>query len=200
MGRRLAVRLAMLLIPMTLLVPGASAMARTAKNHPLVKSGKNRSGRCPNNRMHPTRSNLSMIDETMRCLIDRERTSRGLHALAPNRDLERLAVTQAKEMVIGEYFGDDSLAGRTPWQRVTNSPYASGARGLTLGQNIGWGTGILATPSAMMSAWMHSPEHRRITLTASYRDIGVGVAPSPPLSGEGSLEGATYTVEFAARN
>lgn len=201
MRRRFAVRFATLLISAVLLLPSASAVARTAKNRSTSKStGRNRSGLCPNTGIHPTPSNLTLVDATIRCLIDRERTSRGLGALQPNRYLQHLAVSQAQEMVIGEYFGDDSLAGQTPWERVTSSHYASGARSLALGQNIGWGTGVLATPSAMMSAWMRSPEHRRITLTAGYRDIGVGVAPSPPRGEEVEIEGATYTVEFAARD
>lgn len=181
-------------------------MARTAKDRSPFKpasrsrsGSRNRSSPCPHTGILPTSRNLALIDESMRCLIDRERTGRGLRSLQPNRDLQRVAADQAQDMVIGEYFGDDSLAGKTPWQRVTRSRYASGAHGLVLGQNIGWGIGALATPSAMMSAWMRSPEHRRITLTADYRDIGVGVAPSPPVEPKGSLEGATYTVEFAAR-
>jgi uncharacterized protein YkwD len=192
MRRRFAVCFAALLISIALLVPGASETALAAKRRPRPIS-------CSDTEIQPTRSNLALVDRTIRCLIDRERTRRGLRALQPNRDLQRLASSQANEMVIGEYFGDDSLAGQTPWQRVTSSHYASGARSVSLGQNIGWGTGALATPAAIMSAWMHSPEHRHITLTAGYRDIGVGVAPSPPRSQEVRLEGATYTVEFAAR-
>jgi uncharacterized protein YkwD len=201
MRRSFAVRFATLVIPMVVLVPCAPALGDAAGARSAAATvASNHSSLCPHTGILPTRSNLELVNMSIRCLIDRERTSRGLHPLHTNRDLQRLATTQAKDMVIGEYFGDDSLGGKTPWQRVTKSAYAAKAKSLSLGQNIGWGTGSLATPSAMVSAWMRSPEHRRITLTAGYQDIGVGIAPAPPISQEGIAEGATYTVEFAARD
>ncbi len=133
------------------------------------------------------------------CLIDRERRVHRRGLLRSNRSLQRIAASQAKEMVIGDYFGDNSRSGWTPIQRIEVSAYASRTHSLAAAQNIGWGTGILATPAAMVRGWMLSPPHRRIMLTSDYRDIGVGIAPAaPPRLTEG-LSRATYTVEFAAR-
>lgn len=97
------------------------------------------------------------------------------------------------------YFGDDSVAGETPWQRITSSPYAVGAQVVAVGQNIGWGTGGLATPEAVVEEWMHSTPHRLIMLSGDYRDVGVGAAPIAPSSLTSEKPGATYTVEFAER-
>ncbi|MFZ1154650.1 MAG: CAP domain-containing protein [Solirubrobacteraceae bacterium] len=133
------------------------------------------------------------------CLIERERRAYHLGLLHSNGSLQRIAASQAKDMVVGDYFGDNSLAGGTPWQRITASQYASGAHSLWAAQNIGWGTDELATPAAMVNGWMLSPPHREIMLTGGYHDVGVGVAPAAPSSLTEGLPGATYTVEFAAR-
>ncbi len=102
-------------------------------------------------------------------------------------------------MVVGDYFGDDTPSGTTPWQRITASPYAIGAHSVAAAQNIGWGTERMATPAGMVSIWMHSAPHRQIVLTGGYRDIGVGVAPAAPTILTKGTPGATYTVEFAVR-
>ena len=102
-------------------------------------------------------------------------------------------------MVVGDYFGDDTPSGTTPWQRITASAYGIGAHSVAAAQNIGWGTQQMATPAGMVSIWMHSAPHRQIVLTGGYRDIGIGVAPAAPTSLTNGAPGATYTVEFAAR-
>jgi uncharacterized protein YkwD len=142
---------------------------------------------------------MSRVVAATLCLIEREREAYHRGLLRPNSSLQRIAAVQAKDMVVGDYFGDNSLEGGTPWQRITTSPYAVGAHNLSTAQNIGWGTAELATPAAMVMGWMLSPPHRQIMLTGSYRDIGVGVAPAAPSSLTNGLPGATYTVEFAVR-
>jgi uncharacterized protein YkwD len=87
----------------------------------------------------------------------------------------------------------------TPAARITATSYAAHAAGFSIGQNIGWGTGLFTTPAQMVAAWMHSPPHRAIILTGAFNDAGVGVTPIVPSDlgvGEG---GATYAIEFAAR-
>ena len=74
-----------------------------------------------------------------------------------------------------------------------------GTRVVAAGQNIGWGTGGLATPQGVVEEWMRSPPHRLILLSSGYRDAGAGVAPIAPSSVTDERPGATYTVEFAAR-
>jgi uncharacterized protein YkwD len=154
---------------------------------------------CSGAYLQPTRADLSQVKAATLCLIERERRVYRVGLLRSNGSLQRIATSQAKEMVIGDYFGDNSLAGSTPMQRIEVSAYASRTKSLAAAQNIGWGTGGLATPAAMVRGWMLSPPHRHIMLTGGYRDVGVGIAPAaPPRLTEG-LPGATYTVEFAAR-
>jgi uncharacterized protein YkwD len=156
-------------------------------------------GRCRGALTLPTTTNHPLIDTAVMCLIDRERAHQQLPALQPNSDLQGIASSLAREMAVHGYFGDDSMSGQTPWQRITSSPYAVGAQVVAAGQNIGWGTGGLATPEGVVDEWMHSPPHRLIILSSGYQDIGVGVAPVAPSSLTNEKPGATYTVEFAER-
>ena len=70
---------------------------------------------------------------------------------------------------------------------------------LLTAQNIGYGTGPNATPAGIVKAWMLSPPHRKIILTAAY-DVGVGVARSVPFGLSNRWLGGAYTVfEFGTR-
>jgi uncharacterized protein YkwD len=154
---------------------------------------------CEGTSLQPTRANLSRVTAATLCLIEHERLAYRLAPLRSNGSLRRIGAKQASEMVIGDYFGDDSLSGWTPMQRIEASAYASRARSLAAAQNIGWGSGTLATPAAMVRAWMLSPPHREIMLSGGYSDIGIGIAPAAPPKLTGGLPGATYAVEFASR-
>jgi uncharacterized protein YkwD len=156
-------------------------------------------GLCSGASLQPTSANLVRVARATLCLIEREREAYHLGLLRANSSLQRIAASQAKDMVVGDYFGDNTPAGGTPWQRITASAYAAGAHSLLAAQNIGWGTEQMATPEGMVAIWMLSPPHREIMLTSGYRDIGVGVAPAAPSSLTEGLPGATYTVEFATR-
>jgi uncharacterized protein YkwD len=150
--------------------------------------------RCAGVDVPPSRANAPAIDAAMLCLVNRERARYGLATLRASGTLHTIASGQARDMVKGRYFGDDSLAGKTPLQRVKAARFSS--RPLTLGQNIGWGSGTMATPRAMVSSWMHSPGHRKITLNPAYRYVGAGVAPGVPRKARGLAVAGTYVLDF----
>ena len=177
------------------LTGGGTAAAGSRATSPALSA----QTRCKDTGLRPTRKDLARIAEATLCLIDRERGAYRLGALRSNGALQQIAAAQAKAMVLGDYFGDDTPTGTTPWQRITASPYGVGAHSVAAAQNIGWGTERMATPAGMVNIWMHSPPHRQIVLTGGFRDIGIGVAPAAPTSLTKGAPGATYTVEFAAR-
>jgi uncharacterized protein YkwD len=173
-----------------------SAASSTTSHAPATTTV---SGHCRGALTLPTRSDIALIDKAVTCLIDRERAHARLAALQPNPDLQGIASSLAREMARDGYFGDDSVVGQTPWQRIASSPYAVGAQVVAVAQNIGWGTGGLATPEGVVEEWMRSTPHRLIMLSSDYRDLGVGAAPIAPSSLTKEKPGATYTVEFAER-
>jgi uncharacterized protein YkwD len=181
----------------TALAPAAAAASsRSASGSPtIVVTPK----ACAHANLRPAPSNLAAIETATLCLINALRKADHRHSLRFNADLHTVAVGQASEMVLGDYFGDDNRAGQTPLQRIVASSYPAHAARVSTAQNIGWGTGPDATPAAMVRAWLLSPPHRKIILTKGYRDIGIGVTPATPASITAGALGATYTVEFGVR-
>lgn len=92
-------------------------------------------------------------------LINRERTSRGLSALAINSDLVAGARRQADAIRdAGRLFHNPDLASvTTGWTK--------------LGENVGYG----GTVSGLHAAFMNSPSHRANVLDPVYTHVGVGV-------------------------
>ena len=149
----------------------------------------------------PSASNSTVVDAATVCLMNRIRRAHRLRPLRRNGALSSIATGQARDMVRGDYFGDQSLSGQSPAARIRASSYflAPSRVRLLTAQNIGWGTGPNATPTGIVNAWMQSPPHRAIILTAAYRDVGVGVAPAVPSQFGSSWTGGTYAVEFGER-
>lgn len=175
----------------------AAVSSRPSRSHtakPLIPQAP-----CAHAELQPNATDLALIDAATLCLINRVRAAHHLRSLRFSWPLQSVASGQAKDMVIGDYFGDRSLSGATPLQRILATPYPGRAWRLSTAQNIGWATGPLATPAGIVEAWMHSPPHRKIILTPSFRDIGVGATPAAPSSLSEGLEGATYTIEFGQR-
>jgi uncharacterized protein YkwD len=154
---------------------------------------------CANANLQPIPSDLAAIDTATLCLVNQVRAVNHLRPLRFSNPLQSVAAGQALDMVQGDYFGDDSPSGETPMQRILATPYSAHAARVNAAQNIGWATGPLATPAAMLQAWMSSPPHRAIILTSSFHDIGVGVSPAAPSSLSQGLTGATYTLELGQR-
>jgi uncharacterized protein YkwD len=154
---------------------------------------------CAGANLSPNAFDRASVDAATLCLIDQVRTAYRLRPLEFNGELWALATSQVNDMVSWNYFADYRPPGLSPLSLLAATRYPAHARSVSVGQNIGWGTGSYATPAAMVLAWMASPEHRSIILTSEYREAGVGVAAAvPPLLGQG-LAGATYAIEFASR-
>src|ERR1700727_344405 len=90
----------------------ASPSAALAQTPPAVARP------CRGANLRPTRTNLAAVDTATACLIDRVRAAAHLHALRANPSLQRVAARPSREMVLGDYFGDDSRSGQTPPPRI----------------------------------------------------------------------------------
>jgi uncharacterized protein YkwD len=125
------------------------------------------------------------------CLVNAERTSRGLRPLRRDADLAKAARGHSADMVRRDYFAHVSPSGRTFKDRVREAGYGRPGQGWRAGENLGWGTQERATPNALVDAWLESSGHRRVLLSSDYREIGVGVATGAPGK---DAPGATYTL------
>ena len=174
---------------------GAVAAEAAATTAPVSSA----SAPCAGANLSPTATDSRTVDAATLCLIDKVRIAHHLRPLRPNHELRMLAASQVDHMVSWNYFSDDRPPGLTPFSLASTTRYPAHARHVSVGENIGWGTGEYATPARMVAGWMASPAHRENILARGYRDAGVGITPAvPPLVGP-QIPGATYAIEFGAR-
>jgi uncharacterized protein YkwD len=175
-----------------------------AKRHPLTRHGRTRpnpaaakSDSCPGASLTPEEGNLETIRAATLCLVNRERAANGEGALQPNAQLQQAAQGHSESMAQEDYFEHTSPNGDTPLSRMRAAGYIFSSQvGYEVGENIGWGTLWLATPNAIVAAWMASPGHRANILDAHFHDTAVGVSPHAPSSLAHGQAGAIYTQDF----
>ena len=130
--------------------------------------------------------------QTTLCLLNQERASRGLGKLRADAKLHRAADGHADDMVAKKYFDHDSKSGASFTTRIKRTGWTRSRCSWTVGENICWGSGSLATPASMVDGWMKSSGHRANILARDFRMIGIGVANGAPTGGSG----ATYATDF----
>ena len=151
---------------------------------------------CPGALDVPTsQAQLDQAADAVTCLVNAERTSRGLKALKRDGDLAQAARGHSRDMARNKYFDHTSPDGDSVGDRIRKAGYGKPGDGWKVGENLGWGTGERATPNALVDAWLNSPPHKKNMLTGSYRELGVGVAGGAP-KGSTDLPGATYTLNL----
>jgi uncharacterized protein YkwD len=150
---------------------------------------------CANTGLIPSSENLQLIREATLCLINQERARNGESPLQVNERLEQAAQSHTNSMVSENYFNHVAPDGETPLQRVQATGYLT-SQTYSIGENVGWATLGLATPQAMVEAWIASPDHLANILESKYRDTAIGIVPSAPASYSEGNPGATYTQEF----
>lgn len=152
---------------------------------------------CGDSTAAPRQLNLHEMRSSVLCLLNRIRARHQLHPLAYNRALRTSASAHSVSMVIHGYFGHEGPGGSMD-SRILRAGYLASAGEFVIGEDIGGGDGLLGSPMAVVSDWMHSPPHRHNILDPHFRDAGVGVARGFPYGGGGRA--ATYTVDFGARS
>jgi uncharacterized protein YkwD len=182
------------LLAAALCAGGSAALA--ARAHGLSHQHGYHMRNCANAGLRPTATNLNLIRAATLCLVDRARAAHGERALHLNWRLDRAAQTHTASMASNNYFQHFGPGGQTPAARMRAAGYISRHVGYEVGENIAWGTFSLATPRAIVSAWMHSPGHRANILDGRYRDTGIGITPRAPTSLAHGQSGAVYTQDF----
>jgi uncharacterized protein YkwD len=133
------------------------------------------------------------------CLMNAERTARALGRLQAEPLLGRVASSYARQMVRGQFFDHTSPGGSTMLARIRSTSYLRDVTSWSVGENLAWGSGSLATPRAMVRAWMQSAEHRANLLDRHFADVGIGVAAGAPVALDPGELGGTYVTDFGRR-
>lgn len=139
----------------------------------------------------------TMVRATL-CVLNAERERYGLRPLKLNKRLSRAARRHAGDMARRNYFGHDSLGGGTFVDRIRRTGYLRGAHRWWVGENLAWGTHGQSAPRAVTQMWMDSPGHRANILSASFSEVGIGLAYGAPVAGRGQ-PAATYATDFGAK-
>ena len=139
------------------------------------------------------------LRESTLCLINAERTARGLGRLQAEPLLGRVAATYARLMVRARFFDHTSPGGSTMLARIRATTYLRDVSSWSVGENLAWGTGPLATPRATVRAWMQSADHRANLLDRHFADVGIGVVAGAPIALDPGELGGTYVTDFGRR-
>jgi uncharacterized protein YkwD len=129
------------------------------------------------------------------CLINAERSARGMPALRLDSRLSTAARRHSQDMAAGRYFAHDSRNGTRFSARIARTGWMNGRGAWSVGENIAWGSGTRATPRSIVAAWMRSAGHRHNILNPKFHVIGIGIARRAPA---GTGDGATYTTDFGS--
>ena len=151
---------------------------------------------CQSSHVTPSPESLVQVEQTVLCLVNAERTQRGLPRLAQDPRLDTAAAKHSTDMVRRDFFSHDAPSGASPSDRIRAAGYLRGARGWSIAENIAYGTGSFATPQSIVRGWMRSAGHKRNILHRGFSAIGIGVALGAPSPGDA---GATYTTTFGSR-
>jgi uncharacterized protein YkwD len=127
-----------------------------------------------------TRDETSLLQE-----MNRVRAQHGLVPLRYDARLERAARSHSREMITAGTFAHGAFANRM---------HKFAVHGRLAGENLAWGTGYLATPRGIVTAWLASPEHRANLLRASFSRVGIGSLVGSFLGNQGAN---VVTADFA---
>jgi len=171
-----------------------AVLAMAVAGAPASPAGAAASATCENpDRIAEGESQRRQAVRTIFCLVNIERSKAGVVALRRSIQLEGVAQRQSNDMVRYKYVGHVNRAGQNIRPRVLGSGYPRRYSG----EAVLWGTGAQRTPAALVRRLMLTPAHRRIILTARFRDLGVGLALEAPLAGRPN--GATLTLTVGRR-
>lgn len=143
---------------------------------------------CPGADTPISAATLASARSAVLCIVNAERSARGMATLQRNALLETAAQLHTDDMVAKRYFGHVSPGTNAdPGARLTSAGYAW----WQYGENIAVGQD---TPRAVMAAWLKSPGHCENIFAPGVTQLGIGVAAVPSVYPD--QDGGTWTQEF----
>ena len=129
------------------------------------------------------------------------RSARDLKGLRAAPGLRTAARTHSRTMIDVGFFGHDSPNGTAFSDRIRRYYPSRGWRTWSVGEALLTSEGRQIEASAIVSAWLGSPPHRRIVLSPTWRDVGIGAYYAPISSAEyGDADAIVVTADFGLRS
>jgi len=131
--------------------------------------------------------------------VNRVRAAKGLRPLSVVQGLQAAAVSHSRAMLHGGFFEHESSGGRPFWERIRRTYPPRASDQWLVGENL-FAKSAELSPQEAVAAWLESPAHRDILLSAQFRDVGIAVMRSP-LAGGAFGNQATWvvTADFGTR-
>jgi len=127
------------------------------------------------------------------------RRQHGLGTLRLSAKLAAAARLHSAEMAQRGYFSHDSANGTSFDKRIARFYSVGDKRYWSVGENLLWSSPDVSASSAL-DMWMNSPEHRKILLTARWREIGLSAVHLSSAPGTyGGREVTIVTADFGVR-
>jgi len=159
-------------VPVSLAATAAAAVGKTHRRHPART--------CRGATAAIGASTRPALRAAVVCLINRQRTARGLPALAVDYKLNRSAQGWTDQLVSRHEF----THGANFAERIS----AVGFHWSQAGENIATG---FPTPYSVVAGWMRSTGHCKNILDPAFRDVGTGVNAHATVASNG-----TWTQDF----
>jgi uncharacterized protein YkwD len=120
---------------------------------------------------------LAQAEASLGELVNRERAAQGLVAYQVDPDAMAIARSRAETMAATDHLSHDNPDGTNVFDAIA----AAGIPWFGAGEVIVWNNYAAApdSTSQAVSAWLGSPSHRAILLSADYNYVGFGAAVSP---------------------
>ncbi|MFG2341815.1 CAP domain-containing protein [Streptomyces yangpuensis] len=153
----------------------------------------------------PSSSNDTAVRNALVCLINAQRTQRGLPALTVNQALTTAAQQHSAAAVQLKWWGPgkdshrNPQTGSTPESRIKAAGYCPNPRSWAFAEITYTGWGGSGTPNAAVNWWMNVSTwgHRQRILDPTMREIGAWAQPgAADRAGAGASQAGTYVVTF----
>jgi uncharacterized protein YkwD len=143
-------------------------------------------------------SAMGALEQDVLTNINTFRHQHGLGALRMSTKLTAAARLHSMEMAERGYFSHSSANG-TPFDKRIARFYSVGKRYWSVGENLLWSSPDVSAPSAL-DMWLNSPEHKKILMTARWREIGLSAVHTSSAPGMyGGREVTIVTADFGVR-
>jgi uncharacterized protein YkwD len=140
------------------------------------------------------------LARTLVTAINRTRRTRGLRPLAYSGSLTSAATEHAKALATaGTFTHAWPTTGQFFSSWIRGFYPARGYRAWSAGENLLWASPGF-TPASAVQQWLESPAHRRVLLTKSWRELGIGVVSAVAAPGTyGGRDVQIAAAEFGLR-
>ncbi len=140
------------------------------------------------------------LTRTLVAAVNRARRAHGLRPLAYSGALASAATEHAKALATaGTFTHAWPTTGRLFSSWIRSFYPARGYRAWSAGENLLWASPGF-TPASAVQQWLDSPAHRRVLLTKSWRELGIGVVSAVAAPGTyGGRDVQIAAAEFGLR-